>query len=125
MRRQGTKKKSLWDREELKLCGERHHLQLLLPQAQLYWQLHQPRSFTPTKPQFGGLVQVSNNTQEAWVGGEPLSDWSGLKILKPKHVSAMQYRPTTVYVQQKQDSTLQKSRTEDKFSKGDNLLVFE
>ena len=40
-------------------------------------------SFTPTKPKFGGLVKVSNTTTEVWVGGEPLSDWSGLKNPKP------------------------------------------
>ena len=46
-------------------------------------------SFTPTKPKFGGLVKVSNTTTEVWVGGEPLSDWRGLKNPKPKHVSTM------------------------------------
>ena len=35
-------------------------------------------SFTPVKPKFGGLVKVSDTTTEAWVGGEPLHDWSGL-----------------------------------------------
>ena len=81
-------------------------------------------SFTPVKPKFGGLVKVSDTTTEAWVGGEPLHDWSGLKDPKPTQVSAMQYRPSSVYAQQK-TQPFRRAGLKDKFSKGDDLLVFQ
>ena len=81
-------------------------------------------SFTPVKPKFGGLVKVSDTTTEAWVGGEPLSDWSGLKDPKPTQVSAMQYRPSSVYAQQK-TQPFRRAGLKDKFLKGDDLLVFQ
>ena len=87
-----------------------------------------PRLFTPIKPKFGGLVQVSDaTTTEAWVGGEPLSDWSGLKKnLYPKPNMWGQCssgQPASMF--SKKAQPYRRTGLKDKFSKGDDLLVFQ
>ena len=77
---------------------------------------------TATKPVMGGIVNY-----EAWTGGKPLADWSGLDLSVPQsEPHATQVRATS-----SKASTAMTKRTEglfyekeDKFKHGDDLAYF-
>ena len=52
--------------------------------------------FKPETPKFGGISKTGLDNWVAWAGGEPKSDWSGLKDPNPKLILPNQYRPALI-----------------------------
>ena len=81
-------------------------------------------SFKPKKPKFGGIKQIGTDTWAAWTGGKPKNDYSELENTNPTEIQPNQYRATSVSAQAKSQS-YRRQGLDPKFSKGDDLLLFQ
>ena len=81
-------------------------------------------SFKPKKPKFGGIEQVGSESWAVWTGGKPKTDFSELEDTSPSEIQPNQYRATSVSKQAKSQS-YRRQGLDPKFSKGDDLLLFQ
>ncbi len=80
--------------------------------------------FKPTKPKFGDLQEIESGVWTAWVGGEPLADWSGLKEPKPLSVTPTQFRANRIYDLAKSRKYRIEGMT-NKFTRSSDMLTFQ
>ncbi len=80
--------------------------------------------FKPTTPKFGGVQETASQTWNAWTGGKPKADWSGLEDPTPPVINATQFRPASV-ISQSKSRHYRVMGLETKFTRNDELLSFQ
>ena len=80
--------------------------------------------YKPTAPKYGGIQETGPQTWDAWTGGKPKADWSGLEDPSPSIIKATQFRPKSVSSQSKSRHYRVKG-SDTKFTRDDDLLTFQ
>ena len=80
--------------------------------------------YKPDKPKFGDVTLVGSDQWNAWTGGKPRADWSGLEDPTPARIEPQRYRPTSITAQQKCEVFRTKG-LQPKFAKDGNLVQFQ